>query len=404
MKAAIYNGIFKQSNSTDNSLSCSTGNCTFPLFDSLAFCSKCRNATDTTILSSHRSGASLGSQMGTTVTNYTYTLPGNHPLQVTAFYEDGEPSGGESASLLYGPAMISNFSMPESMSQSQFGVSNPISSLAILQFPEIEKLGKAGNYLKQTPQAWQCALYFCLQTYNASVLNGVPSVDTISSWNSDVGTPLPSGDGSLGEYMETKDATFERPGDSLVKGGNSTFFIPGGTIAIMATYLNQTMSGVQLVKWSEINLNNNWPVDILQALNSRVDIAGMMTGLASSVTTFIRQSDNRGSLADTTVTGTAQRTETYVHVRWSWFALPAAALVLSIIFLLTAILLTSKERIPVWKSSSLALLLLTLDDNNTGIPQPSGLDRFADMEEAARATDVRLQRGVNGEWNLATLK
>jgi hypothetical protein len=91
--------------------------------------------------------------------------------------------------------------------------------------------------------------------------------------------------------------------------------IPGGTIAAMASYLNYTMSGSQLMQYSETDEQDQWPNDVMQALNSTIDIAGMMSGVASSITTFMRQSDNRGSLPDTIATGIAFKEETYVHVR-----------------------------------------------------------------------------------------
>jgi hypothetical protein len=51
---------------------------------------------------------------------------------------------------------------------------------------------------------------------------------------------LPTIEKFPGDYVETNDTTFERPEDSRVEGENTTFFIPGGTIAAMASYLNHT--------------------------------------------------------------------------------------------------------------------------------------------------------------------
>jgi hypothetical protein len=401
MKAAIYNGIFNQSSSTESIPSCSTGNCTFPLFDSLAFCSKCRNVTDKTFLSGHTTGMSSTGQFGT-IANYTFSLPGNYTIMITAFLEEGE-----SDPLLYGPVMVSNFGMPENMAQSQLGMSNPISSLAVLQWPQIEQLGYSGDYLKEMPQAWQCALYFCLQTYNTTVLKGVPEVDVVSI--TDIETPLPVIDQFPSDYDNTNDTTFQRPEDSLIKGGNATFFIPDGTIAAMASYLNYTMSGSQAMQYSETDEQDRWPNDVMQALNSTIDIAGMMSDLASSITTFMRQSDNRGNLPDTIATGIALKEETYVHVRWAWIALPVLDLLAAMIFLLVTIIRASRERIPVWKSSSLATLFtgLTEDDEDMAKTSFRGgrpVKGMEDMKEAAETMKTRLQKGTNGEWSLAVSK
>jgi hypothetical protein len=400
MKGAIYNGIFNQSSSNESTPNCSTGNCTFPLFDSLAFCSKCQNVTDKTILSGYTTGKST--QLGNTIANYTFSLPGNYTIMVTAFLEEGE-----SAPLLYGPVMVSNFGMLESMSQSQLRILNPISSLAVLQWPDIEQLGYSGDYLKEMPQAWQCALYFCLQTYNTTVLKGVPKVDVVSI--TDIETPLPVIDQFPYDYVMTNDTTFQRPEDSLIKGGNATFSIPGGTIAAMASYLNYTMSGSQLMQSSETNGQDQWPNDVMQALNSTIDIAGMMSGLASSITTFMRQSDNRGSLLDTIATGIALKEETYVHVRWAWIALPVLDLLAAMIFLLVTIIRASRERIPVWKSSGLATLFNGLTEDDEDMVQTSfqggrPVRGMKDMKEAAEMMKTRLQKGTNGAWSLAVVK
>jgi hypothetical protein len=128
----------------------------------------------------------------------------------------------------------------------------------------------------------------------------------------------------------------------------------------------------------------------MQALNSTVDIAGMMTGLASSITNFMRQSSNRGSSPNIIATGIALKTETYVSVRWPWIALPVAVLLLSTIFLFTTMIRASKERIPVRKSSSLAMVFhLTSDD--IGVAQPPFRDgmslyRIIEMKGVAETT------------------
>lgn len=135
----------------------------------------------------------------------------------------------------------------------------------------------------------------------------------------------------------------------------------------MASYLNYTMSGSQTKQYSVTNDLDAWPNYVVQALNSTVDIAGMMSGLAASITTFIRQSDNRGSLPDTIATGKAWKDETYVHVSWASFALPVSVLLAATIFLFVTMIRVSRERIPVWKSSSLAALFHGLTGENGDI-------------------------------------
>ena len=123
----------------------------------------------------------------------------------------------------------------------------------------------------------------------------------------------------------------------------------------------------------------------------------------------MRQSDSRGNLPDTIATGIALKAETYVHVRWAWIALPVLDLLAAVIFLLVTIIRASRERIPVWKSSSLATLFtgLTEDDEDMAKTSFRGgrpVRGMKDMKEAAETMKTRLQKGTNGEWSLAVSK
>ena len=54
--------------------------------------------------------------------------------------------------------------------------------------------------------------------------------------------------------------------------------------------------------------------------------------------------------------GIAYETETYVKVRWAWFAYPAALVVLSVVYLVGTIAETTGRGVWIWKGSCLAML------------------------------------------------
>jgi hypothetical protein len=406
MKAAIYRGLFVPTTPMEVLPTCETGNCTFPLFDSLAFCSKCNNVTDQTKMKhySHGRGDRLGPGRGTDdQRNYTYTFPGDYNITVSGYFF---VSGGED-SLTSGPAMIAKGDMPEPVARSQLGVANPISSIAILQFPEVQKAGYSGSYDNQTPRAWQCALYFCLNTYNVTVINGITNSTILSSWHSDTGTALPDIEG-LGDYGNTADAMLTRPEDSPVKViNNSSFPLKGSTIAAMAAYLNHTISGIQLTRTSEVGYDT-WTNDVMQALTETTDIGAIIAGVAASATKHIREGENRGAGF---VNGTSFKSEGRVHVRWAWIILPVLLALLSIVFLVATMIRAARKHLPVWKTSSLPALF-------HGIENPGSFDRLydalspehnapgkiCDIDRIADSIEVKLIYNDIVGWKLALVK
>ncbi|KAK1917399.1 hypothetical protein P3342_000112 [Pyrenophora teres f. teres] len=82
--------------------------------------------------------------------------------------------------------------------------------------------------------------------------------------------------------------------------------------------------------------------------------------LATAITNRIRS-----SISKEMVTGQAFFTEKYVTVRWGWLTFPLLLLVLSLLFLVSTIIKTSKDN-NIWKSSSLPTLIYSLPKETQG--------------------------------------
>jgi Protein of unknown function (DUF3176) len=399
MKAAIYRGIFAPQPRTEVVPVCTTGNCTFPLFDSLAMSSKCLNVTDQTTPVNHTSSVNHNvNQPGLHVRNFTYNLPGNYTMKVTAYYADND--------LTKGIAMKSDAGMPESMARSQLGIPNPVTSLGLLQFPEFDAEGYDGDYLTQTPQAWQCALYFSLNTYNVSVTNGNSSINITDSWHEDPSAPKNPVEWAPQDESDCT-MTYTRLANSGVRGGNSTFLIPGGTVAGLAQYLNHTLSGSHLSRTAEVGTFDDpeaWPNDVMAALNTTVDIADIMDGLATSMTTYIRELDNGGIDDEPFQQGATLITETYVHLRWAWIALPLALVLSSAVLLSVTIAKASRDKLPIWKTSALAALFHGLEAENNAaggmLSRGVGVSSVAQMDAVASSSMYNFLREMRaGSWS-----
>ena len=87
------------------------------------------------------------------------------------------------------------------------------------------------------------------------------------------------------------------------------------------------------------------------------------------------------------------RENTY-HIRWAWFALPVAVELLAVILLLLTIQQTRQTKLPVWKTSAIAVMF-------QGIAQPEGslvsnVEKVSDMEHLAAGKRVKLAITLSG--------
>jgi hypothetical protein len=381
MKAAIYDGLFKPEVVGDYVPQCDTGNCTFPLFDSLAVCSKCLDISQNVTIVNAPSN--LNNLDG--VQNVTYSLPGGAQVEFSVLFQ------GEKEQLAMGPAIVVTSVLPAGYTKQVLDLQDPLLSLAILQFPNVEQKIQNGNYYNTQPTTHQCAVYFCVNTYNVTVQNNIPNTTLVSSWTSDTGTPTVGGAGEPGGMDGTKDAVLRLPKYNDEEN-NNTYTISAGTLANLQAWLNVTLSGSMNTSFSEVE-GSVWANDELVVLNQTKDWSFLMGALARAMTTYIRDPVERTDA--NFVDGTATRVDTYVFVQWRWITLPTALVGMSILFLGGTMMMNESKRALAWKSSSLALLFHGLEGvrKNTG----EGMDQ---MRDVARKTKVVLIQGYNGEWKL----
>lgn len=109
------------------------------------------------------------------------------------------------------------------------------------------------------------------------------------------------------------------------------------------------------------------------------DLETLMEGIAASLTSWGL------SKSTSSIVGHSFANETYVHVRWLWL-IPPACLELAILALfLTAVMQSRRARLPIWKSSALALLY-----HNRPDVSDKPLERLSQMDRAAGTTVVQL--------------
>jgi hypothetical protein len=145
----------------------------------------------------------------------SYTLPGDAVVEFGVFF-----SGGDIA---MGPSMVSTTALPADLPKKMLGLQDPLLTFGVLQFVTVDMNISEGNYYSSLPITHECALYFCINTYNVTVNNSVQNTTVVSSWTNDTGTPTVGGafEGNGYDFSETADVVWQRPSDGV--DGNQTY-------------------------------------------------------------------------------------------------------------------------------------------------------------------------------------
>ena len=245
-------------------------------------------------------------------------------------------------------------------------------------------VNKTGNDISAT----ECALSFCVQTFEITVSNGISHSKPVSSW-------WPDEEASVTISKHIDDITLEPPQSVVNEPGGRAFMVEYVQADSLQAFLNSDQSGVEYPGNSLFNgsitdfvVGRIAGTDALLAIYSSPDISTLFSNIATAMTNVLRTYGN--GTGDDTVLGIAYSMEAFIHVRWQWMAVPAALSLTSFIFLITTIVVSHHNHIPVWKSSSLALLFHGLKE------QLEPLDGIREMESIAKETKVALRDGNAG--------
>lgn len=116
MKAAIYDGLFKPQVVVDYVPQCDTGNCTFPLFDSLAVCSKCLDISQN--VTHINSPSNLTGLDG--VQNVSYGLPAGAQVDFSVLFQEQQ--------LAMGPGIVITSVLPPGYTKQVLDLQDPLLS------------------------------------------------------------------------------------------------------------------------------------------------------------------------------------------------------------------------------------------------------------------------------------
>ncbi|KAE8836662.1 hypothetical protein HRS9139_04760 [Pyrenophora teres f. teres] len=380
--------IFGNGTRPDIPVSCSTSNCTWPLYETLGVCSQC-----TDISTELSFGCLMHTVDWTAKTRGTFDLQQPYPRATACGYFLNATSDF--------PILMSgylwdqnNFTVGEALTMRALPLTEvtkkPLYGDGSLHFKNIRHKiqdvfivsahdGTAeAVYRNETPVAQECHISWCVKKMQSSYTWGGYVEHVISTTLNTTGGPFPwlaidsqDEEGNFTDmfYLENVTITVATPEDgrevsefglfndtasTVIQGFNDIF--PSFT-----TMVNESAPSILRFKtwrsgapWSQTPYFNPWlaPNNVTQH----------MERLATALTNVVRSASSRQN-----VDGLAFSKETFITVRWAWLTFPLLLLVLSLVFLIATIIKTSKDNeIGLFKNSAMPTLIYSLPKETQG--------------------------------------
>lgn len=420
MQTIINTGVWSQSSDyLQPNLTCSSGNCKWPAFQSVGMCSRCEDITsqtrfnctppgfnDTTM--SEESPAVItceivppqGKPAPITVglkTSYipNSTLPTLFTLNFTEFnvwstfgYDKGSTDFGAIYAGIRDPQFV--------IAQAEVAlVSNQTAASPLAD------LGRAFHI----KNAKQCAVGLCARTYNVSVSNGTASFNVSAPDYGERFVNPQSAVDSVPIDMTAFWPTCWKPSQGTPANRINVIKVDGGWANVdeFATcdtgdfsYVDQYFAGStkiqhSLSQYDAGNFSRWASADGRSFETPEPSVARILSKGLEPVIRDVAASFTKTGLTASNFTadnGTVLVSEVYVSVDWVWLVLPGALVLLSIVFLVLTVATNRQQRLFLWKSSILAVLFHGL----AGGEGEGGLkDTAVEMEQTAQDIRVRLR-------------
>lgn len=410
---AITNAVLGGTSDLQAIPSCPAGNCTFPVFSSLGFCSNCADVTGYMQQQSNCTSKDVVS--GTRkVFSCDYNLPPPgfdliYSPKLTSNKSSFEISWGEflpAQSFELAPAFLTVF-------LDSFNLTDRPNHISYYDYQVPFHSDRAGiipshfakpAFIKFAPSkgsmgagfieaAHVCALSFCAREYNVSVELGSPHVDVLSTSYSAVY--------EQGDAANTYSYTFPNVTNNFtftpnlihsnVDSNMFEFRFKSFLSSILSGNVTLTTTKATPGDVPDIQYASN-PSSVFQGtFGASTDIPGTMDRIALAMTTHLRD------LSNLTVYGQAGLMETYIRVDWPWFTVPALSVSLGVALLIAAMIETRRQKLYIWKNSELAMLFHGLD---LASDSSAEICKVSEMERTAAEMNVKLEKGYRGGFLL----
>ena len=386
--ASVNAGIWSDANQFDRTLPCPSGNCRWPVFRSLEWCSKCVDATPYATLI-----GACGSEEADGICRVSFGHGNKEILYNT----------NQSIWSMTGDAIWTvNFT-----NEPDYLWRNPATATPDYQFLGIRtpyltfgyaSLANGTNVIEGSAmasriilsRAEECVLTPCTRDYEIEVVNGAPNVSVTSTnyglfryvnFHGNIERTCWQPDENEVIYSSRCDPN--DPYWCISSNAQEYAFCPS---PIYKDVLVKALTGKDYERFSNFTGNlqlnrHKLPSDVLNVVRAK-GLDHVVGNLAASLTSLAVKHGNE------TVKGAVERSETYVLVRWAWLALPISLEAMGVTLLLGTVLYTYRRKAPLWKESLLPLLYHGLEE--LIVREPTSVSNLYGMEQSAMMTVVRL--------------
>lgn len=293
---------------------CHTANCTWPVFPSLAVCGQCE------------------------------------PAEVKIHCTD------KTQTCTFGISSATNVTVPEAADADLFKVSPVGEGLTnstgqektYLSIFEIMTVSKRATATRTT--AAECALWFCLKTFDISVTDGKSEQAIVATWNETRFEAATS--------AHSDEHVFINMPKHMGIQQNSRYSVSDRSVKALRSFIDSLTSGSFENASDVLIFSSDWIEAMWQATN---DLETWIGKLSLSLTNEMRE---HGTIRDpyrTEYEGSASKMANYVHVQWYWMIYPASFLIMSLYYLLGTILAAARDGVAAWKGDSLPMLFSRID-------------------------------------------
>jgi len=362
---------------------CSTAQCTWPNYGSLAICVELKNVTDSANI------LLLGTYFKGVVQEY-YNLIANLPP-------------------VY-PVLILTWPSPSNLFDEMVGRAAIVEHWIAFSNTMVN-LTDYANVDTSSFQFFAVAFFFCTKTLSSDVDAGVPHISEVSSTLNILSSPVESLNYWWNMSLLSADLTCGPPlaGTSMVLGGptgltTETYAVDVCTGLIFSNYFGLLTQGVillgsdltvdfeygqmsqalSLAIFGEFNYQNTVTKDPATQFDA---VMRMMENVADSVTNVLKQDGSTFSGSSGTVEGIAYQPQTIVQVHWAWLSPLSCYVIFAAIFLVSIILWTYVSGMQTLKRSSLAMMVAV----DRSVKEELGtLEGPGNLEEKAKRIYVTL--------------
>jgi hypothetical protein len=395
MISAIYNGFrndisWNSDEQVVNSV-CNTGNCTWQAYTTAAICSVCNDLSDHVKvergIGTGGANVPLPSNMMAVGPYTAFILPNvnlsnangatNKPLQ-------GRRTGME-------PTLLTANTTFDPLETISFqDLSTMILSFKVMRASEEWMQGKvAWNASK--PIATECALHFCANQYRAESQNGQIRETRLNSWvirdpqsyQANPNASTVASDPKVDTWVASKgntlydrtvpryDLRLRTPLDESNESNPQSFNISYTYIRTLSDFLKDLSAAPKKIELMAYPTWDNSMTPLVDALWESQNLTQTFDHIALSLTNQVRNTATNASHIGH-ASGTTQKWEIHVRVRWAYLAFPASMIAIGILYVLLTIIESTRLHMPVWKESALPGLLHGLDDETQSLLRAGG--------------------------------